>query len=156
MALIPTETSIFRPAAAATDVIKDLGIAKIKAVAPIQQGADVEFSTAGVKYDQPLLDDAMSKLGIATEMVQERLARLALEPTKYKEYLDAKQGLLTTIRKDTITIYIRTVEQYMAAGIPKLEAEAIAKKIASQYRASQMELFSTFFPKSGEKVKAVY
>ncbi len=103
------------------------------------------------------LDDALAVTGITTELIQEHYANMAAGgPAEYVKYLEAKQGILNGIRQEILRTYASAMQRYLAIGYPRTEAEKMAKEIAKEAKASQMKIFHTLFPHSGQKVKHVY
>lgn len=103
--------------------------------------------------DRPIVNKALRNLGFQTETIQEAFAGLAMSDTTYPEYLAVKQKILDSIRKEVVKVYTDVYKQYKMLGFPKHDANKIAKDVAQAYKKSQMVIFDTYFPHSGQKAE---
>jgi hypothetical protein len=102
------------------------------------------------------LREAAVATGIETEVIQDRIAKLALDPAHYGDYLTYKEGVLGQIRAEVLRTYLNTASMYEGVGYSKLQAEKMAAEVAKDVKESQMKIYHILFPHSGQKVKQVY
>lgn len=122
--------------------------------AKAQINADADFTTTIA--DDEAIRMASVATGLETEIIQDELAKLALHPATYPNYLARKEEVLGTIRAEVIRSYIRNKALYESVGYSEKQAGKMAADIAKDVKASQMKYYHILFPHSGEKVKQVY
>ncbi len=102
------------------------------------------------------LDDALAETGIKTEIIQDNLADLAINPGTYATYLKYKRDTLNQVRQEVLRAYASAIQTYMNIGYSKSEAEKLAREVAKDTKASHMKIFKTLFPHSGQKIVPTY
>jgi hypothetical protein len=149
------QPSIFsgRIGSAEIDRSREIG-ASMAAVAKQRLDADAEFQLAIA--DTTALREAAVGTGLETEIIQDEIAKLALNPKTYKDYLEYKGNVLGSIRAEVMRTYISTARMYEGVGYSKEHAGKIAADVAKDVKASQMKIYHILFPHSGEKVRATY
>ncbi len=130
---------------------KDKGALSAKGIGDYSTEATTQL-TAFTTDD--VLGEALASTGVATELIQDNIARMALED--YKGYLKYKHDMLNQIRQEVMRAYLLAIRNYKQIGYSQHEAEKKAKEIAHDTKASQMKMFNLLFPHSGQRVVNVY